>query len=66
MHFTPKHGSWLNIAEVELNVMTKQCLSRRVESINKLKTELLAGKVKGIMTHQKSIGISQIITHVQS
>jgi hypothetical protein len=46
MHFTPKHGSWLNIAEVELNVMTKQCLSRRVESINKLKTELLAWESK--------------------
>ena len=40
IHYTPKHGSWLDIAEIELNVMTKQCLSRRIESIDKLKSEL--------------------------
>ena len=27
---TPKHGSWLNVAEIELSVLTRQCLSRRV------------------------------------
>ena len=42
IHYTPKHGSWLDIAEIELNVMTKQCLSRRIESIDKLKSELSA------------------------
>ena len=40
IHYTPKHGSWLNIAEIELNVMQKQCLARRIESIDVLKTEL--------------------------
>lgn len=30
MHFTPKHGSWLNMAEIELSVLTKQCLDRRI------------------------------------
>ena len=30
IHYTPKHGSWLYIAEIELNVMTRQCLSRRI------------------------------------
>jgi hypothetical protein len=35
IHYTPKHGSWLDIAEVELNVMTRQCLSRRVETLNR-------------------------------
>ena len=30
IHYTPKHGSWLNIAEIELNAMTKQCLDRRI------------------------------------
>lgn len=40
IHYTPKHGSWLDIAEIELNVMTRQCLSRRIESISKLKSEL--------------------------
>lgn len=33
IHYTPKHGSWLDIAEIELNVMTRQCLSRRIADI---------------------------------
>lgn len=32
-HYTPKHGSWLNIAECELSVFTKQCLDRRVPDV---------------------------------
>jgi hypothetical protein len=40
IHYTPKHGSWLDIAEIELNVMTRQCLSRRIKSIEILRTEL--------------------------
>lgn len=42
IHFTPKHGSWLDIAEIELNVMTRQCLSRRVKTMDKLTSELAA------------------------
>ena len=42
IHYTPKHGSWLNIAEIELNVMTRQCLSRRIESMNALRRKLSA------------------------
>lgn len=42
IHYTPKHGSWLNIAEIELNVMTRQCLSRRIDSIERLRKELSA------------------------
>jgi len=42
IHYTPKHGSWLNIAEIELNVMTRQCLSRRIENIDLLRQELAA------------------------
>ncbi|MBO5352784.1 MAG: transposase, partial [Lachnospiraceae bacterium] len=41
-HYTPKHGSWLNIAEIELSIMTRQCLSRRVDSIETLRIELKA------------------------
>ena len=33
IHHTPKHGSWLNIAEIELGVLSRQCLDRRMESI---------------------------------
>jgi len=43
IHFTPKHGSWLNIAEIELSAMTIQCLGkRRIPSIAKLNSELTA------------------------
>ena len=40
IHYTPKHGSWLDIAEIELNVMTSQCLSRRLDSIERVASEL--------------------------
>lgn len=42
IHYTPKHGSWLDIAEIELNVLTRQCLSRRIASIEHLQKELSA------------------------
>lgn len=42
IHYTPKHGSWLNIAEIELNVMTRQCLKRRIAEIEKLSQQLSA------------------------
>ena len=42
IHYTPKHGSWLDMAEIELNVMTRQCLSRRIDTIVRLKKELSA------------------------
>ena len=46
IHYTPKHGSWLNIAEIELNVMTRQCLSRRIDNISNLLNELPAWEVE--------------------
>jgi len=42
VHYTPKHGSWLNIAEIELSVMSRQCTKRRLSSMKILKNELLA------------------------
>ena len=42
IHYTPKHGSWLDIAEIELNVMTRQCLDRRIDNITNLRSELEA------------------------
>lgn len=42
IHYTPKHGSWLNIAEIELNVMTRQCLTYRIADIDLLRQELTA------------------------
>ena len=46
LHYTPKHGSWLNIAEIELNVMTRQCLKRRVDQIETLRSELSAWEIE--------------------
>jgi len=40
IHYTPKHGSWLNVAECELSVMTRQCLSRRIGATDALRNEL--------------------------
>jgi hypothetical protein len=42
LHYTPKHGSWLNIAEIELSAMTSQCLDRRIDTLEKLQSELAA------------------------
>ena len=39
---TPKHGSWLNIAELELNVLAQQCLSRRIVDKPTLRREVAA------------------------
>ena len=40
IHYMPKHGSRLDIAEIELNIMTQQCLSRRTADIELLRSEL--------------------------
>jgi hypothetical protein len=40
--YTPKHGSWLNMAEIELNVLTGQCLDRRIDDIKVVRKEVLA------------------------
>jgi len=40
--FTPKHGSWLNMAEIELHVLNGQCLNRHISTMNKVKDEVNA------------------------
>lgn len=40
--YTPKRGSWLNMAEIEINVMGSQCLDRRIDSIETLRSEVAA------------------------
>jgi len=40
--YTPKHGSWLNMAEIELNVLTGQCLNRRIDDIAVVRKEVRA------------------------
>lgn len=39
-HYTPKHGSWLNMAEIELSVLSRQCLNRRIANLAALRQEV--------------------------
>ena len=46
LHYTPKHGSWLNMAEIEFSVLTRQCLDRRIGSRTELGREVAAWQSK--------------------
>jgi hypothetical protein len=75
IHYTPKHGSWLNIAESELSVLSRQCLDRRIESAKLLKTECQFWNVerntlqKGVdwqfTTADARIKLKRLYPHVQ-
>lgn len=54
IHYTPKHGSWLNIAEIELSALTSQCLNRRIGSLEIMHTEVQLWASKR-NTKQKSV-----------
>ena len=51
IHYTPKHGSWLNIAEIELSVLSRQCLDRRVPDV-----ATLAAEVDAWQNHRNAAG----------
>jgi len=44
--YTPKHGSWLNVAEIEINVMIRQCLARRIDSREEMAAEVAAWQAR--------------------
>jgi len=46
IHHTPKHGSWLNMAEIELSVLARQCLSRRIAHPDTLKRQIAGWEAK--------------------
>ena len=46
IHYTPKHGSWLNMAEIELSILSRQCMDRRIPDQETLKKEILAWQEK--------------------
>ncbi len=54
IHHTPRHGSWLNIAEIELSALTRQCLDRRVADLDILNTELTAWQ-NAVNTNQRQV-----------
>ncbi len=45
-HYTPKHGSWLNMAEIELSILSRQCLDRRIADQPTLKQEVAAWEAR--------------------
>lgn len=45
-HYTPKHGSWLNMAEIELGVLQRQCLDRRIDNKDFLTSEVMAWQLR--------------------
>lgn len=55
IHYTPKHGSWLNIAELELSHLSRQCLARRIEDQAKLTKEVAAWERK---RNQKEVKVN--------
>ena len=42
IHYTPKHGSWLNIAEIAISILSKQCINKRISNIEILNSEISA------------------------
>ena len=42
LHYTPKHGSWLDMAEIELGILGRQCLSRRIDNVDELRRQVKA------------------------
>ena len=75
IHYTPKHGSWLNIAEVEISALSRQCLKRRIGDIDTLKQETAAwersrnDRQKGVdwrfTTNDARIKLKRLYPHVQ-
>jgi len=53
-HYTPKHGSWLDMAETELSVLSTQCLNRRIADKQTLITEVAAWEVSRNQKHAKA------------
>jgi len=53
-HFTPKHGSWLNMAEIELSVLSSQCLDRRIPDKPTLADEIAAWQADRNKNHAKA------------
>ncbi|MDR1308057.1 MAG: transposase, partial [Treponema sp.] len=42
IRYTPKHGSWLNMAEMEIGILSRQCLNRRIGTIERMSSEVAA------------------------
>jgi len=54
-HYTPKHGSWLNMAEIEFAALSKQCLGRRIGSMARLRKEVAAWEDR---RNEREVGVN--------
>lgn len=61
--YTPKHGSWLNMAEIELHVLNSQCLSRHIASMDEVKKQVCAWQKK---RNNKNVKINWQFTNEQA
>ena len=53
-HYTPKHGSWLNMAEIEISILSRQCLKQRIDSLERLQA------IVQVWTHQRNSQATKI------
>jgi len=63
VHHTPKHGSWLNVAEIELSVLSRQCLDQRIESAEALLKELEPWSVE---RNDRAVGVNWRFTTAEA
>jgi hypothetical protein len=52
IHHTPKHGSWLNMAEIEFSVLARQCLAERIPDAHRLRAEVTAWATQRNQAHR--------------
>lgn len=58
-HYTPKHGSWLNMAEIEFSILARECLDRRIPDKTIFKKKSLLGQTNGTQKKVKLLGDSK-------
>ena len=65
-HYSPKHGSWLNMAEAELSILARQCLDRRIPDVPTLSNRSRPGSSGATNITPKPIGASQHKMHASN
>ena len=61
IHYTPRHGSWLNMAELEIGVLSRQCLNRRIADIETMEREVQAWASRPTMRKARFAGTSVVV-----
>lgn len=62
IHYTPKHGSLLDIAEIELTLTTRQCLNRRIDNLDTLRKKLSTWELEKLDEREKVYKIKSLIS----